>query len=149
LDLLGRKVLIHDGLGWKLLQKEIQSTLEISAQFPTLKQLSQSFENQFKKFNHSSAQLLFKMNQEPEIFLADATLFLEATGLVCVAWMWLKQAVNAQDALEKGALDQDFYFGKIETARYYMEYELPKLNGLIERFHSNSYPTLDMKKDWF
>ncbi len=149
LDLLGRKVLIQDGLAWKLLQKEIQSTLEVSAQFEALYQIRQSFDNQFKKFNHSAAQLLFKMNQGPEIFLADASLFLEASGLVCIGWMWLRQAVTAQKALENGASEQDFYFGKIEAARYFMEYELSKLNGLIERFHSNVYPTLNMKKDWF
>ncbi len=101
-----------------------------------------------KKFNHGAAQLLFKMNQGPEIFLADATLFLEASGLVSIGWMWLKQAASAQKALENGASEQDFYFGKIETARYFMEYELPKLSGLIERFQSHSYPTLAMKNDW-
>jgi butyryl-CoA dehydrogenase len=89
------------------------------------------------------------MNQGPEIFLADASLFLEASGLVCIGWMWLRQAVTAQKALENGASEQGFYFGKIEAARYFMEYELSKLNGLIERFHSNTYPTLNMKTDWF
>jgi alkylation response protein AidB-like acyl-CoA dehydrogenase len=149
LDLLGRKIMIHEGLGWKLLQKEILLTMEASSSFPALAQISQAFENQFKKFNHSATQLLFKMNQGPEIFLADASLFLEASGLICIGWMWLKQAVTSQKALENGAMEQDFYFGKIETARYFMEYELPKINGLIERFHSNSYPTVDMKKEWF
>jgi butyryl-CoA dehydrogenase len=149
LDLLGRKVLLEDGLGWKLLQQEIQGLLEKSSKFSALDSIRQSFENQFQKFNHSAAQLLFKMNQGPEIFLADATLFLEATGLICMGWMWLKQAVTSQEALEKGSSEQDFHFGKIETARYFMEYELPKINGLTERFHSNSYPTLGMKKEWF
>ncbi|RIW15880.1 acyl-CoA dehydrogenase [Algoriphagus lacus] len=149
LDLLGRKVLIEDGLGWKLLQQEIQASLEKSSKFSALDSIHQLFENQLKKFNHSAAQLLFKMNQGPEIFLADATLFLEATGLICVGWMWLNQSVTAQEALENGSAEQDFYMGKIETARYFMEYELPKINGLTERFHSNSYPTLEMKREWF
>ncbi len=149
LDLLGRKVLIHEGLGWKLLQKEIQKSIDASSAYSELDELRQTFENQFKKFNHSAAQLLFKMNQGPEIFLADATLFLEASGIICVAWMWLGQAITAQNALENGATEQDFYFGKQETARYFMEYELPKINGLIERFHSNTYPTIKMKKEWF
>lgn len=149
LDLLGRKVLIHEGLGWKMLQKEIRATIESSKEFPAIAQLSKTFEDQLKKFNHAAAQLLFKMNQGPEIFLADATLFLEGSGILCIGWMWLQQAITSQRALENGATEQDFYFGKLETARYFMEYELPKINGLIERFHSNSYPTIEMKKEWF
>ena len=149
LDLLGRKVMIHESLGWKLLQMEIQKSIESVKEYSALDELRQTFEDQFKTFNHAAAQLLFKMNQSPEIFLADATLFLEASGIICIAWMWLDQAKSAQKALENGATEQDFYFGKIETARYFMEYELPKINGLIERFYSNSYPTIEMKKEWF
>jgi butyryl-CoA dehydrogenase len=149
LDLLGRKVLIEDGLGWKLLQQEIQTVINSSSGYPALDSIRQRFEKQLHTFNHSAAQMLFKMNQGPEIFLADATLFLEATGVICMGWMWLRQATTAQEALEKGAQDQDFYFGKIETAQYFMEYELPKIAGLTERFHANSYPTLAMRKEWF
>jgi alkylation response protein AidB-like acyl-CoA dehydrogenase len=149
LDLLGRKVLIQEGLGWKLFQQEILLAIESSKEFSELDSIQQTFEFQFDKFNHAAAQLLFKMNQGPEEFLADATLFLEASGIICIAWMWLRQAESAQKALNSGATEQDFYFGKIETARYFMEYELPKINGLIERFHSNTYPTVAMRKEWF
>ena len=149
LDLLGRKVLIQEGLAWKLLQREIQNTIDSSKEFSELDSIRQTFESQVRKFNHAAAQLLFKMNRGPEEFLADATLFLEATGIICVGWMWLKQAVSAQKALNAGASEKDFYFGKLETSRYFMEYELPKINGLIERFHSTSYPTVAMRKDWF
>lgn len=149
LDLLGRKVLIQEGLGWKLLQKEIEATIDSSKAFSELDSIRQTFESQVKKFSHAAAHLLFKMNQGPEEFLADATLFLEATGIICMGWMWLKQAVSAQKALNSGASEQDFYFGKIETARYFMEYEHSKINGLIERFHSNTYPTIEMRKEWF
>ncbi|WP_111669620.1 acyl-CoA dehydrogenase [Algoriphagus litoralis] len=149
LDLLGRKVLIQEGLAWKLLQKEIQQTIDSSKEFSELDQIRGKFEAQLRRFTHGAAQILFKMNQGPEEFLADATLFLEATGIACLAWMWLKQAQSAQKALNTGATEQDFYFGKIETARYFMDYELPKINGLIERFHSKSYPTIKMQPSWF
>lgn len=149
LDLLGRKVLIQEGLGWKLLQKEIQQAIDSAKELSELNSIREKFEAQLMQFNHAAAQILFKMNQEPEKFLADATLFLEASGIVCIAWMWLRQAESAQKALNIGASEQDLYFGKIETARYFMEYELPKINGLIERFHSNSYPTIEMQKGWF
>lgn len=149
LDLLGRKVWLQDGLGWKMLQKEISQILREANSFDELVDLGHQFENQLKKFNHAVSFLLFKRNQDPEKFLADATLFLEASGIVCIAWMWMKQAISAQRAINQGAMDQVFYFGKIETARFYMEYELPKLIGLVHRFESSSYPTVTMQKEWF
>lgn len=149
LDLLGRKVWLHEGLGWKMLLQEIQNTLEETKSVEELKDLAKQFEKHLGSFQHATAQLLFKRNLGPDCFLADATLFLEAAGIVCLAWMWLRQAISAQNALICGASDQKFYFGKIETARYFMEYELVKVSGLTERFHSNSYPTLKMENEWF
>ncbi|MBC6369115.1 acyl-CoA dehydrogenase [Algoriphagus sp. AK58] len=149
LDLLGRKVWMQEGLGWKALLKEIQKTLDQVKSIQELTDLAHSFEEIYLKFNHSAGELLFKRNQGPDKFLADATLFLEASGILCIGWMWLKQALSAQKAISQGALEQGFYFGKIETARYFMEYELVKILGLIPRFHSEAYPTLSMEKDWF
>lgn len=149
LDLLGRKVWMHEGLAWKILQQEIQQTLGQLKSREELAELANSFEIQFDRFNHATAELLFKRNQDSEKFLADATLFLEACGILCIGWMWMKQAFSSQTAISIGATDQPFYFGKIETARYFMEYELVKISGLIPRFHSSSYPTVTMKTDWF
>lgn len=149
LDLLGRKLLLHEGLGLKMLQREIELSLKEASKLEPLKDLSQAFAAQYQAFGHGTAQLLFKRAQGPERYLADASLFLEAAGILCIAWMWLKQAVTAQQALSAGASEQGFYFGKIETARYTMDYELVKLNALLARFSATAYPTLDMKNDWF
>ena len=149
LDLLGRKLLLHEGLGWKMLQKEIQSTLQDAKSLPELNEITQTFEKYALEFATGTAQLLFKRNQGPEYYLADATLFLEGAGLLCMGWMWLKQAITAQKALDMGSKEQDFHLGKIETARYTVAYELVKLKGLMERFASTNYPTLTMKTDWF
>jgi butyryl-CoA dehydrogenase len=149
LDLLGRKLLLHEGLGWKMLQKEIQSTLQDAKSLPELNEITQTFEKYVQEFATGTAQQLFKRNQGPEYYLADATLFLEGAGLLCMGWMWLKQAITAQKALDNGSKEQDFHLGKIETARYTVAYELVKLKGLMERFASTNYPTLTMKTDWF
>lgn len=149
LDLLGRKLLLHEGLGWKMLQKELETTIREAKNLPDLADLTNAFEKYCKRFTEGAAQLLFKRNQGPDYFLADATLFLEGAGILCMGWMWLKQAITAQRALDLGTLEQDFHLGKIETARYTMEYELVKLKGLLERFASTSYPSIAMKTEWF
>jgi butyryl-CoA dehydrogenase len=149
LDLLGRKLLIHEGLGWNMLKKEIEKTAEEAKMHVELQDLVHPFSTHYQEFGHGATHLLFKRAQGPDSYLADATLFLEAAGILCIAWMWLKQATTAQNALNMGAGEQEFYLGKLQTARYTMEYELIKLKSLLPRFSSLTYPTLTMKNEWF
>lgn len=149
LDLLGRKVLIHEGLGLKMLQQEILLTLNSSKEYPQLKNITDRFEEYMSLVNDTVGVVLQKGAKGPEIFLADATLFLEMTGLLCIGWMWMKQAVTAMEKRKDTAKDDTFYLGKIETANYFMEYELVKISGLSKRLISDSYPTITMKDNWF
>ncbi|MFM7629201.1 MAG: acyl-CoA dehydrogenase [Algoriphagus sp.] len=149
LDLLGRKLFLEDGLGWKMLNKEMEKSLQEALVFEELKTITTSFQHYFQSFFQATVRLLEKRDLGPLVLLADATLFLEAAGILCHAWMWLKQASTSQKALFQDAKDPNFHLGKIETARYTMEYELIKLKGLMERFTASSYPTLSMKNEWF
>jgi butyryl-CoA dehydrogenase len=92
------------------------------------------------------------MKGETELFLADATLYLDLFGIVAVAWQWLLQAVTAAKALAAGpiAADMDFYRGKIHTCRSFFAYELPKISGLAARLKSSGDGlTVTMKPEWF
>jgi len=82
--------------------------------------------------------------EKPEVFLADATLYLEYFGYVAIGWQWLLQATTAQLALHTaaGAQEKAFYEGKIITARYFMEYEIPKTKGLHQRLMSEQRVTM-------
>ena len=66
-----------------------------------------------------------------DLFLADATLFMEFFGTIAVAWQWLLQALAVQSALAKGARpsDESFYAGKMYAFRFFFAYELPEDRG--------------------
>jgi butyryl-CoA dehydrogenase len=92
------------------------------------------------------------MKGEIELFLADATLYLDLFGIVAVAWQWLLQAVTAAKALaaDPVATDADFYRGKIHTCGYFFSYELPKISGLAVRLKaSGDGLCVAMKPEWF
>ncbi len=148
MDLLGRKVVLNDGLGWKELMKAIQTDLKESKSDPELHGILKPFESAIQETNDCLQKQLAKTQQGPEVFLADATLFLEVSGIICVAWMWIRQAKSAIEEL-KNSDDQNFYTGKIKTAEYYIEYELPKIKGLISRLNSASFPTIEMEESEF
>jgi butyryl-CoA dehydrogenase len=63
-----------------------------------------------------------------ELYMADANLFMELASITVVSWQWLKQGVVAQQKLAER--DDDFYFSKMETMKFYYRYELPKTISL-------------------
>ena len=93
------------------------------------------------------------MKGEIELFLADATLYLELFGIVAIAWQWLLQAVYGCEGpgrKSRGGGHRDFYRGKIHTCRYFFAYELPKIDGLAARLkESGDGITVAMKPEWF
>jgi butyryl-CoA dehydrogenase len=149
LDILGRKLLINDGMGWSLWMQEIDKSIEELNKYPGLDDLRLSFDDHYTIAKDVTEVAIGKIKDGPEVFLADATLFLEMCGHLAIGWMWIKQAKISSEKLESDGGDRNFYLGKIETARYFMEYELVKIKFLSERLSSNSYPTIIMKKDWF
>lgn len=55
--------------------KELETTIREAKNLPDLADLTNAFEKYCKRFTEGAAQLLFKRNQGPDYFLADATLF--------------------------------------------------------------------------
>lgn len=147
MDLLGRKVMLENGKAFALLMDEIQKTLQSAKEAATLVDWAESLENTMQLLQKTTSALMqLAMKDKPEVFLADATLYLEFFGLVVIGWQWLKQAVVAHAALEAGATgdEVDFYKGKLHTAAYFFEYELVKAAGLNTRLNSPNRITLDI-----
>jgi butyryl-CoA dehydrogenase len=68
-------------------------------------------------------------------------------GHVTIAWLWLKQADIAFQALEKNphSSDENFYHGKIQAMKYFFSSELPLTyhwGNLVRNIDSASYDTL-------
>jgi alkylation response protein AidB-like acyl-CoA dehydrogenase len=84
--------------------------------------------------------------------LANASVFLEAFGHYVVAWIWLEQALCAGARLARPGLtdsDRDFYLGKLQAARYFHRWELPKLAPMLDLLESLDATTLEMRDAWF
>jgi butyryl-CoA dehydrogenase len=152
MDLLGRKMVMNNGKAAMLFMEEVTQSIAAGKEIPDIAPyadlLAQALERLQKVTGH-----LFALAGEkgPEVFLADATLFLEMTGIVAIAWQWLIQAIAARKALEKGCKQKDerFYQGKLFTFRYFFRYELPKTLGLCQRLMDNDPITMEMTTDSF
>ena len=151
LDLLGRKIILKNGKSLMLLVAEIMKTIEEANQHETLKPYAATLTKYLGKTDAVTKHLLSLAGKDLEIFLSDATLYLELFGILTIAWQWLVQAIKAEAALQAGAMgdDADFYQGKIHTLRYFYEYELVKIDSLMKRLLSEDNVTVEMQAAWF
>jgi alkylation response protein AidB-like acyl-CoA dehydrogenase len=141
-DLLGRKVGMHDGVAFRLLLEEVARTIDSArAAGGERAELAETLID----FVDRLASVTHKLVSEPdvELRLANASAYLEAAGHVVVAWLWLDQL--AAVARQSG----DFYDGKRQAARFFFRHELPRVGPQLDLLGALDATVLEMRDDWF
>lgn len=152
MDLLGRKVVMKNGKALMVYLAEVGKTIAAAKSAGELMPFAQELENALAKLKDVTQCLTgIAIKGDIELFLADATLYLEFFGIICISWQWLVQALAATKALEKAPSESDiaFYQGKLHAFRYFFNYELPKIEGLAIRLKNNDGLTITMKEEYF
>lgn len=153
MDLLGRKAVMKDGKALFLFLEEIERAVTAGRALPECAPCAEALAGAAETLKEVTGSLTgFALKGEIELFLADATLYLELFGIVAIAWQWLLQGITAAKALAGNPAppDDDFYRGKVRTCRYFFAYELPKIRGLAARLaESGDGITVGMKPEWF
>ena len=147
-DLLGRKMMLNNGEGSKLLLEEIQKTIDKANQDNELKEWASSLNDQLDNTQKILFHLMpFAIKGDYEKFLADASVFMEFFSLIIVGWSWLEIGVATKHALSTNntTLDSRFYQGKLDALEYFYVYELPKTKGLAEILLHPSSVTIKKK----
>ncbi|KVH50000.1 acyl-CoA dehydrogenase [Burkholderia diffusa] len=142
LDLLGRKVGQDDGALLRTLDARIDATV----------QRARAAEGDARMHADALAPRWARLVDvtralaalgDPQVRLANASVYLEAFGHLVVAWLWLDVTLAAQGR------DDDFHDGKRAAARYFFRWELPKVDAQLDLLSSVDTTTLDMRDAWF
>ena len=152
MDLLGRKVLMHDGRAIMYLVEEINQTIAAAQKVPELDPYAEKLAQAVETTQHVTLHLIgIAQQQGAEYYLADATLYLELFGIVMIAWQWLKQGLTASQKLDAGPskAEKAFYQGKLYTLQYFFGYELPKTVGLADRLLNQDGLTVNIDSSHF
>ncbi|SCG56650.1 butyryl-CoA dehydrogenase [Micromonospora echinaurantiaca] len=150
LDLLGRKVTMRDGAGLALLVDTIRATVGRAWKAEgEAAELAARLGGALDRVSLVTRRLWER--GDPELALANASVYLEAVGHVVIAWMWLEQllAVEAATGPTDSGDDVAFYAGKRQAARYFFRYELPRTGPQFDLLESLDRTTLEMREDWF
>ena len=148
LDLLGRKVNLAGGVTLAIFEEEMQPALEAAAGSESLAALGEALANIWQL----AKQTVETVNQEADTVtrLSSATPFLDAFGHVVIAWLWLRQALIAEQALQKGAQgDSDFYEGKVAACQFFYRYHLPQAAEKLRYVALQDRSVLDTQASWF
>ncbi|HPS59497.1 MAG TPA: acyl-CoA dehydrogenase [Spirochaetota bacterium] len=140
MDLLGRKVTMKGGAAVKAYISEMQKTVQEAGEFPELTGYAESLTGAVQLWQGVIGELVqFAMKGEIDRFLADSTIFLELTGIICIAWQWLIQGIEIRKQLQNktSRYSSEFMEGKMITLKYFYLYELPGVFAL-ERILRNS-----------
>ena len=140
LDLLGRKVLGDGGAGLTLLTGRIRDTARRAGRSPRGARYAEQLLGAVDRLLEVTAAL--GARDEPSAALADATTYLEATGHVVVAWLWLEQWLAAVGR------DGSFYEGKRAATAYFFARELPRTGPMLDVLASGDRTVLDLDPDW-
>jgi butyryl-CoA dehydrogenase len=141
IDLLGRKVAIGDGAAFDLLCEVIRATVErAQGHGAEAADLARQLAERLATLELATRASLASSDRVAA--LANATPYLEATGHVVVAWLWLEQFLAAS------AGDDRFYEGKRQAARYFFRCELPKTGLWLDLVRATDRTALDTNADW-
>ena len=142
IDLLGRKVAMSDGAVFQALLDGIAETVARAREAGGQRAaFGEALDNAVTRLATVTRRLLEE--RDPEVRLANAALYLEATGHIVVAWLWLDQ-LNAVPKTPR-----EFYDGKHQTARFFYAYELPRVHAQLEILEALDRTALDMHENWF
>jgi len=142
MDLLGRKVIQHDGASLKLLAQRVAATIAAARELggePA--EFADALETTWQRLVTVTMTVLTA--GDPAVTMANSTAYLEAFGHIVIAWIWLEQSIAA------AGHGGDFYAGKLAAARYFYRYELPRTGPQLDLLAALDRTTLEMNDAWF
>jgi alkylation response protein AidB-like acyl-CoA dehydrogenase len=147
LDLLGRKVRMENGAAFRLLGARIEDTIRRASQarHPDTQRWAAMLRDRVQRIARTTERAW--ASGDPERVLAHATPYLEAFGHIVLAWIWLEQSLAASRRYDRA--ESGFYHGKWQACRYFMLYELPKVDAMLELVESLDGTTLEMQDGWY
>ena len=142
IDLLGRKTALRDGAGLRALESVLRRGVDTARRRGgEAADLAERLEQAVDRLVEVTT--LVHAEPDPDVRLANASVHLEATGHVVVAWIWLEQFLTAGDA------DDPLRAGKRQAARYFFGYELPRVFPQFDLLARLDRTTLDTDPGWF
>ncbi|QJD59436.1 acyl-CoA dehydrogenase [Pseudomonas sp. gcc21] len=149
LDLLGRKVLMSQGKLLRVFTKQVHQLCQQYEGHATLGEYVNKLSELNKQWGELTQQIAMRSMQNREEVGASSTDFLMFSGYVTLAFVWLKMAVVAQEKLDAGTSEADFYQAKLATQAFYFKRLLPRAQAHLAALEAGADTLMKMPAEQF
>ena len=150
LDLVGRKLGLHGGKTIMAFFDEIKFFIKENDGNEALKtDFLDPLKAASKDLQAAAMYFVQEGMKNPLNALAGSYDFMHLFGHTALGLMWARMAKAAQEALDAGADDTEFYATKIATGRYYMARQLPATGLHLARITSGADTVMALDAEQF
>ncbi|TDF41855.1 acyl-CoA dehydrogenase [Alteromonadaceae bacterium M269] len=149
IDLLARKVAGSKGELLNIFAQEVKDyclSIRGESQFNAW---SNSIEKHVDEWLQMTGEIMQRAAKNPEELGAASVDYLMYSGYVVVGYFWLKIAVTAQQKLDAGTDDAEFYKAKLLTAKFYFDRLLTRTRSLVSSIESGADNLMAMTEEQF
>jgi alkylation response protein AidB-like acyl-CoA dehydrogenase len=150
-DLAGRKIAYEKGVTAKQFIEEmrgIDSHLA-AVDHPALQSIRRELASGIQALSEATDWMLGAYGRDARLALAGAVPYLKLFGTVTGGWLMARSALIAKARLDEKSPDFDFYRGKIASARFFAEHQLPLAQTFKSEIIHGSESTLALEAHQF
>jgi alkylation response protein AidB-like acyl-CoA dehydrogenase len=147
LDLVGRKLGMHFGRPLRQFFHPVMAYLEDHKNHALAAEFILPLVGAVGALQKATLTMAGRGMANPDEAGAAATDYLAFFGHVAVGYMWSRAALYAQSRLGRG--EDDFYKGKLKTARFYMQKLMPKTRTYYETIMAGAKSVMDIQDSEF
>lgn len=149
IDLLARKVMGSNGELLKLVQTEILTYCASIREYQQFNVMANAIQSHCDEWSQLTSEIGLSAQQNPDELGAAAVDYLMYSGYVMVGYMWLKMSVVAQQKIDDGVGNKDFYEAKLLTSQFYFDRLLTRTRSLVSSIRTGSDNLMSMPEAFF
>jgi alkylation response protein AidB-like acyl-CoA dehydrogenase len=149
IDLLARKVVGSNGKLLTVFTNEVKEYCKSIRDKSQFNAWSNSVDTHIDKWHQVTEDIMLRAAKNPAELGAASVDYLMYSGYVVVGYFWLKMAVVAQQKLDDGTDDPEFYKAKLHTAKFYFDRLLTRTHSLVSAMESGADNLMNMQEEQF
>jgi alkylation response protein AidB-like acyl-CoA dehydrogenase len=149
IDLLARKVVGSNGKLLSIFTDEVKEYCKSIRDKSQFNAWSNSIDKHCDEWHQITEDIMQRAAKNPAELGAASVDYLMYSGYVVVGYFWLQMAVVAQQKLDEGTNDPEFYKAKLHTAKFYFDRLLTRTRSLVSAMESGADNLMNMEEEQF
>jgi hypothetical protein len=148
-DLLARKVVGSNGKLLTIFTNEVKEYCKSIRDKSQFNAWSNSIDTHVDEWHQITEDIMLRAAKNPAELGAASVDYLMYSGYVVVGYFWLQMAVVAQQKLDEGTSDPEFYQAKLHTTKFYFDRLLTRTRSLVSAMESGADNLMNMEEEQF